>query len=209
MPWMRGSAASRPSGSRRAWRASALAIALMLAPASLPARAAAEAPHADPAPSPSDEITPEQWDADIAMRLGEHAYLGGDVLAALAAFQSAASKDPRRAEAHWRCAHCLAILNRIPDALRELDRAREIAPHDPRILNTLAVIQLKTGNTRSATESARHAVSQAPRVADVWDTLGWAYLQSGDAYRAHLAFETALRLDPNHPSAKDGLAKSR
>lgn len=153
--------------------------------------------------------TPEEWDADIAMRLGEHAYLGGDVRAALAAFQSAAVKDPRRAEAHWRISHCLAILDRIPEALVSLERARALAPRDPRILNTLAVMQMKSGNVRSATESARRAVRQAPRVADVWDTLGWAYLQSGDRERARIAFETALRLDRSHTSAHKGLARSK
>ena len=190
--------------------------ALAALPLAAPLRAVAEAapaaadsaPAIPPPSAPALQLTPEQWDADIAMRLGEHAYLGGDVQAALAAFRSAAAKDPHRPEAYWRTAHCLALMERIPEALQSLEKARELAPHDPRILNTLAVLTLKSGNSKSATEFARHAVSQAPRVADVWDTLGWAYLQGGDRERARTAFETALRLDPNHPSAREGLAKA-
>ena len=160
-------------------------------------------------PAQEHLFSPEEWDADISMRLGEHAYLGGDVNGALAAFQSAATKDPRRADASWRMSHCLAIQERIPEALHALDRALALAPTDPRILNTLAVVQMKSGNVRSAMETAKRAVLQAPRVADVWDTLGSAYLQSGDRERARLAYETALRLDRNHAAAAQGLARCR
>ena len=153
--------------------------------------------------------TPEEWDADIAMRMGEHAYLGGDVAGALKAFESAAGKDPRRADAHWRASHCLVVLERLPEALAALERARALAPYDPRILNTLAVVQMRSGRERAAVDTARRAVRYAPRVADVWDTLGWAYLQVEDRAQARGAFETALRLDPNHASAQQGLAQAR
>lgn len=153
-------------------------------------------------------ITPEEWDADIAMRLGEHAYLGGDVQTALQSFSTAASKDPRRVEAHWRVSHCLALLERNGEALAALERARTISPYDARILNTLAVVQMKAGQAKKAIESARAAVRYAPRVADVWDTLGWAYMQVDDRAQARAAFATALRLDHNHTSAQQGLSRS-
>lgn len=149
--------------------------------------------------------TPEEWDADISMRLGEHRYLNGDVSGALQHFKLAAKKDPRRAEAHWRISHCLVVLDRMNEALASLEKARALEPNDARYLNTMAVVQMKLGQLRPAVETARHAVRYAPRVADVWDTLGWTYLQVGDRQQARYAFETALRLEPSHTSAQEGL----
>lgn len=143
------------------------------------------------------------------MRVGEHEYLGGDVSAALASFRSAAQKDPKRAEAHWRVSHCYAVMDRLPEALASLERARALAPDDPRILNTLAVVQMKAGDLKAAADSARRAVRQAPRVADVWDTVGWVYYYQREYERSRSAFETALKLDRNHGSARQGLAKAR
>lgn len=156
---------------------------------------------------PPREITSGQWEADIAMRLGEHAYLGGDMPAALAAFQAALAKDPSRVEALWRMSHCLVVMERIPEAIVLLERARKLAPDDARILNTFAVVRLRAGQAADATALARKAVSHAPGVADVWDTLGQAYLKAHDKIRARTAFESALRLDPKHEQAQRGLSQ--
>jgi Flp pilus assembly protein TadD len=177
----------------------ALALALLAAPL---AHAASPAPSASP-----HQTSAGEWEADHSMRLGEHAYLEGDIHRALAHFRAAAEKDPRRAECRWRSAHCLVVYGRFREAVAELERARAIAPEDPRILNTLAVVQMRRGLNLEAARAAEQAVRFAPGVADVWDTLGWASLGAGNRERARVAFETAVRLDPHNRSAKRGLHK--
>jgi Flp pilus assembly protein TadD len=155
------------------------------------------------------EVTPGQWEADLTMRRGDHAYLDGRVRTALGAFRVAAALDPRRVDAHWRIGHCLVKLRRVPEALAALQRARDLAPDDPRVLNTCAVVHMLAGNLLEAVRLARRATQFAPRVADVWDTLGWAAAHAGDRDQARTAFETALRLDPSHRAARRGLARLR
>jgi tetratricopeptide (TPR) repeat protein len=46
-----------------------------------------------------------------------------------------------------------------------------------------------------------------PDSANVWDSLGEAYMKSGDAKNAQLNYEKALKLDPNNRNAKDMLKK--
>lgn len=173
-------------------------IALLIALAAPPSHAA----------PPPRQITAGEWDADLAMRIGDHAYLEGDLYEALESFRAAAVKDPRRADAHWRLAHCMVALRRLREATRELERALALSPEDPRVLNTLAVVQMRKGELPQAIRTAERAISGAPGVADVWDTLGWAALTAGDRARARTAFETALRLDPRNKSSRRGLRQT-
>jgi len=46
-----------------------------------------------------------------------------------------------------------------------------------------------------------------PDSANVWDSLGEAYMKSGDAANAQLNYERALTLEPNHENAKEMLKK--
>lgn len=158
-------------------------------------------------PAPPRQTSAGEWEADHSMRLGEHAYLEGDIHRALAHFRAAAEKDPRRAECRWRSAHCLVVYGRYREAVAELERARTLAPEDPRILNTLAVVQMRRGLNVEASRAAEQAVRLAPGVADVWDTLGWATLGAGNRARARVAFEAAVRLDPHNRSARRGLQR--
>lgn len=175
----------------------AAGFALVIALAALPSQAA-----------PPRPVTPGEWEADLAMRIGDHAYLEGDLYEALESFRSATVKDPRRADAHWRLAHCMVALRRLREAGVELERALALAPEDPRFLNTLAVVQMRKGDVDLATRTAERAVARAPAVADVWDTLGWASLTAGNRTRARTAFQTAVRLDPRNRSSRRGLRQA-
>lgn len=172
------------------------AVALVIALAAPPSPASPPAPR---------QTTAGEWEADFAMRVGDHAYLEGDLYEALESFRSAAAKDPLRADARWRMAHCMVALRRLREATVELERALALAPEDPRILNTLAVVQMRKGDLQDAIRTAERAVARAPGVSDVWDTLGWAALTAGQRSRARAAFETALRLDPRNKSSRRGL----
>jgi cytochrome c-type biogenesis protein CcmH/NrfG len=46
-----------------------------------------------------------------------------------------------------------------------------------------------------------------PQSANVWDSLGEAYLKAGDVKEAERNYEQSLHLDPNNENAKETLKK--
>ena len=46
-----------------------------------------------------------------------------------------------------------------------------------------------------------------PTSSNVWDSLGEAYLKSGDAHKAAECYSKSLALDPNNSNAKESLRK--
>ncbi|MCB0276610.1 MAG: serine hydrolase, partial [Calditrichaeota bacterium] len=84
-------------------------------------------------------------------------------------------------------------------------------PNDPKdfILNSVGYDLMFAGRLAEAIEIFRLNVALFPDAANCYDSLGEAYLQSGDKKAALANYGKALDLDPDLPSAREAVARLR
>jgi tetratricopeptide (TPR) repeat protein len=92
-------------------------------------------------------------------------------------------------------------------ALEVLNRAREMAPHDPAIAAEIGRTLLSEGQADAALAEFGRALALDPRNALYMNNRGVALEQLGQTEAARADFERALRLDPNLEAAKENLQK--
>lgn len=93
---------------------------------------------------------------------------------------------------------------------------RDIKANEPDIynfkegqLNSLGYTFLKGNNFDAAIEILKLNVEAYPNSANVYDSLGEAYMIKGDKVNAILNYEKSLELNPDNQNAKDMIAKMR
>ena len=74
-------------------------------------------------------------------------------------------------------------------------------------LNSFGYDLLEKKDTAGAIQVFKLNAESFPESANVWDSLGEAYMKSGDPKNAQLNYEKALTLDPTNESAKEMLKK--
>ncbi|MEO9600862.1 tetratricopeptide repeat protein [Parasphingorhabdus sp.] len=93
-----------------------------------------------------------------------------------------------------------------PAGLQSLQKANELLPNSPTILNYLGYAQLER---RENKENAVAAIKQAHELRStspaITDSLGWAYFITGDYERAVTYLETALAGQPQDPTINEHL----
>jgi tetratricopeptide (TPR) repeat protein len=95
---------------------------------------------------------------------------------------------------------------RWPQAERDFQRALELNPDQPYVLNYLGYTWIDKGlNLEEALEMVRKAVSLRPQDGDITDSLGWAYYRLGDYDQAVKYLERAVELRPEEPVIHDHL----
>jgi protein O-mannosyl-transferase len=101
--------------------------------------------------------------------------------------------------------------SRVAEAIGLLQRARELAPADSRILSDLAVMLAVQGRFDEADRAARQALAADSRNALAHLVLGNIQLERGDARVALEAFAAAERLAPHlgAPALNAALARAR
>jgi tetratricopeptide (TPR) repeat protein len=143
------------------------------------------------------QIEPEipAWQISI----GEAQTLNGDLVSALSSYQKATSLAPADAS-YWRllamfCAdndvHVLEI------GLPAAQKAAELAPADPQVLDALGVSYLKAGYLYNAEQNLLKAIKLAPDFAQAHIHLAETYLQKGDRTPAFNELNLARQLDTN------------
>jgi tetratricopeptide (TPR) repeat protein len=80
-------------------------------------------------------------------------------------------------------------------AITLYERGLEKAPHDPVLLNNLAVLYQDKGDPR-AVELARHAYELMPKAASIMDTYGWILVGTGQFDEAQRLLRAALDAAP-------------
>ncbi|WP_269713884.1 c-type cytochrome biogenesis protein CcmI [Caulobacter sp. NIBR2454] len=100
-----------------------------------------------------------------------------------------------------------------PDAIAAvLEAAAKDKPNDPEPLRNLAMVRAATGDAPGAQAALRRAIRVAPQRADLWTSLGEAFMLEGrgeisdDAVRA---FDEALKREPKALSPRYYLARAR
>jgi Tfp pilus assembly protein PilF len=107
-------------------------------------------------------------------------------------------------------AYLLAADGKQPDeALKLAQQAKEIAPDQPMVEDTLGWALYQKGIYRTAVAHLEDAVSKSDRNPVTRYHLAMAYLRAGDRDRGLKALEAALRIDPKTAEAKMALETLR
>jgi tetratricopeptide (TPR) repeat protein len=144
-------------------------------------------------------------DADNHFMLGlaqaEH-----DVQEALASFARAVALAPRHTLARYNRALVLRRLDRLAEAIDELNQTLAIEPR-PEAHYTLGVIYWHQGQTDRAAHSLRAAIALAPRHADAHATLGAVLKSQGDLNGAAASLRRAISIQPERAETLYTLAQ--
>jgi spermidine synthase len=126
----------------------------------------------------------------------------GAVDAAAERFRRMGELDPDNPWADVGLGDVAAAQNRPDEAVRlALDASRKL-PESVRVLASLALAQLKSGDAPGARASARNARNFRTADPFAYAELGVAFAGLGDHVEAAAAFRKSLRLDPNQPEVR-------
>ena len=146
-------------------------------------------------------LLPQDQDGSIAARLGDLEHRHGDIQAAIQQYRRAVEINPRYVAALNNLAYLLADAAGKPDeALRYAQQAKDLAPDDPAVHDTLAWTYYQKGLYDIA---LRHFERGQTTGADPRRQyhLAMAYLRSGHEARGRTALAAALRANPGLPEA--------
>ena len=137
----------------------------------------------------------------LGLALSEH-----DVEQSIATFTRVLDLAPRHTLARYNLALVLRRVDRLADALRELDRALAIERR-PQALYTQGVIYWHQGDLMRAADSLRAAIAISPDYADAHHALGGVLKAERDWRSAAVALRKAIALQPDLFSARYALAQ--
>jgi tetratricopeptide (TPR) repeat protein len=141
--------------------------------------------------------------------LGMLESVNGNQQAAIDHFQKVIDREPNNILALNNLAYLLAgNQKRTDEALKYAQKAKELAPDNPDIEDTLGWVLYQKGIYSSA---VRHLESAASKKATAQGQyhLAMAYLKTGQESRGRSLLEKLLRMDPNLTQAKTALEESR
>jgi len=101
----------------------------------------------------------------------------------------------------------LSRLSAKDEALRYLDKAKEIAPYDPEVASERGRVWLEAGDAAHALPEFGRALALDPRRARHLQNRGAALLALGQTDAARADFESALRRDPCLKPARENLTR--
>lgn len=97
-------------------------------------------------------------------------------------------------------------LGRWPEAETDFQRALELSPDQPDVLNYLGYSWIDRGeHLQEGLAMVRRAANLRPMSGAIIDSLGWAYYRLGDYVQALDWLELAVRLEPADPTLNDHL----
>lgn len=147
--------------------------------------------------------------AELAVALLTKGDMTGDRNAftlALASADRAVKLGPTRAAGYSARAYLRAFNLLWADALRDSERAMELAPEDSVARLRHANLLLTLGRFAEANADLRHLVQLDPLYSRGWFLLGRSYLVLGDTHQAELAFGRAYEIADNAANSIDGMA---
>jgi tetratricopeptide (TPR) repeat protein len=115
--------------------------------------------------------------------------------------------QPQQKQGYNALGYSLADRNeRLPEALKLLERASELGPDDPYIMDSLAWVKFRMGDLRPAADLLRNAYSKAPE-AEIGAHLGEVLWQLGERDEASKTWTEAVRIDPENETLVDTLRR--
>lgn len=127
-----------------------------------------------------------------------------------AAIEAITERGEGTAASHWSLYFSRGICNerlkRWDAAEADLQRALELRPDQPAVLNYLAYSWVEQGRHLAKAEAMlRKAVDDRPQDGYIVDSLGWVYFRQGRFEEAVLELEKAVELKPGDPTINDHL----
>ncbi|HEY7357135.1 MAG TPA: tetratricopeptide repeat protein, partial [Ktedonobacterales bacterium] len=150
-----------------------------------------------------DDVRAERWG-----ELGSIQMNRGDARAALESFQQAARRNPDLPGIQFHIGRAYRSLGESENARLAYEEAIRRNPGDTEAYNNLAAV-LEEHNPARAIELVERAVALAPNVALYHANLAALLLKSGSVKRAKAELETAERLDPANPVARQVRAAAK
>lgn len=125
-------------------------------------------------PQPSEAL------AEVWYRNGLDSLWLGNYESALACFENAVNKNPRRAEAWVEVGFCKVKQGKHEEAIRAYRRALQLRPGSADAYNRLGDAYFDATRFKEAVESYLQAVRLRPDMAEAYYNLGMTYLELGD-----------------------------
>lgn len=153
-------------------------------------------------------------DAITWARLGERAYLRGDIEEAIEFYGEAARLAPKDIDIKFEYGRMLIYRSyagrseqyRAEEALQVAQDAVAIAPDNPRAQALLCLALLENGRAEEAISAGLRAEQLAPDYAEARAYLSMAYYSAGRPNQAFTKGDEAVTLDPNSLDARRALA---
>lgn len=95
---------------------------------------------------------------------------------------------------------------RLPEALKLLEKASELGPDDPYIMDSLAWVKFRMGQLQAAADLLRNAYAKAPE-AEIGAHLGEVLWQLGERDEARKTWLEAARLEPGNETLVNTLRR--
>lgn len=145
----------------------------------------------------SEDHPAQAW--EVFRYQAELLQLAGRPAEALAVYDKALEYKPASIDILLSRSGLLEQLDRIDDALADLERAVQIAPDDALVLNAYGyILANRTHRSRAAWIHVRRALELAPHNPPILDSVGWALFRMGryEEARSYLEEAYALLQDP-------------
>lgn len=133
--------------------------------------------------------------AESSYRTGLESLWLGNYDNALGYFETAANRNPRRADAWVQVGYCKVKQGKNEDAIRAYQHALELKPESAEIHNKLGDAYYYAGRMSDAIASYSQAASLRPAFADAHYNLAVAYFETGQGRRAHTEAVILRQLD--------------
>jgi Flp pilus assembly protein TadD len=162
----------------------------------------------------SDEMG-ELWLQVVTTQPGDRGKLEADYVRNWAAPDTVAlsrsklERDPNDAETRINLGAVLAIVDKLDEAIAELQRAIEIDPNSALAHSDLGQIYMRQNNPVRARTELEAALAIDPENYKARNNLGYLLLVTGDAKTAAEHFERVLRTHPDEVLARRNLERAR
>lgn len=114
--------------------------------------------------------------------------------------------EPDEDDAHYTRALVLFRQNDHHECLKNIDAGLQLNPESVELLNLRAQINIVACQNDGAAAALNEALSLDPEIALTHVTAGWMFFKQNDYAAAEREYREALRLEPNFPEARRGLA---
>jgi len=114
---------------------------------------------------------------------------------AIGYFETAANRNPRRADAWVQVGYCKVKQGKSAEAIRAYQNALELKPNSEEIHNKLGDAYYYAGRMSEAIDSYNHAASLRPDSAEAHYNLAVAYFESGNESKAQSEAKILQKLD--------------
>jgi len=135
---------------------------------------------------------------EVSLAMGDLYRTQGNAKEATGYYERAVTDPALRAHAYLGLAQVASMQGRGKDAMEDFERARELAPRDPRVAQKRGYHLFINGDMDGAIASYREALEYTPENADLWTSLGGLYAVSGDTAQASDAYERSLQIKPSY-----------